>query len=80
WGHAKCQYRILPFTSKEAEMEKNVRESLDKVDIVKMRRFAIRSARFMAACKLGLSGSQAVWANKKYHGHRVLPEHILNEL
>ena len=28
----------------------------------------------------GLNGKQAAWANKKYRGHRVLPESILREL
>lgn len=32
-----------------------------------------------AYCK-GLDGSKAVWANKKYHGHRVLPASIMREL
>ncbi|KIJ27259.1 hypothetical protein M422DRAFT_271572 [Sphaerobolus stellatus SS14] len=38
WGYAKFQYRMLPWTKKEAEMEKNIWESLDKVDTEKMRR------------------------------------------
>ncbi|KIJ33887.1 hypothetical protein M422DRAFT_182735 [Sphaerobolus stellatus SS14] len=80
WGYAKFQYRMLPWTKKEAEMEKNIRESLDKVDTEKMRRFASRSARFMDAYQRGLTGSQAAWANKKYHGHRVLPNSILEDL
>ena len=32
-----------------------------------------RSARFISAYAQGLSGAQAVWANKKYHGHHTLP-------
>jgi hypothetical protein len=28
----------------------------------------------------GLNGKQAAWANKKYHGHCMLPESILGEL
>jgi hypothetical protein len=34
----------------------------------------------MDAYEKGLSGKQAAWASKKYRGHRVLPEMILNEL
>jgi hypothetical protein len=34
----------------------------------------------MDAYEKGLSGKQAAWASKKYKGHRVLPETILNEL
>jgi hypothetical protein len=28
----------------------------------------------------GLTGKQAVWANKKYHGHWVLPLTIMEDL
>jgi hypothetical protein len=35
---------------------------------------------FMDAYEKGLSGKQAAWASKKYRGHCVLPETILNEL
>ena len=34
----------------------------------------------MDAYKRGLTGKQAVWASKKYRGHRVLPNTILEEL
>ena len=42
--------------------------------------FSTRSRRFMDAYRKGLTGAQAAWANKKYRGHRVLPEGILTEL
>ena len=38
WGAAKCQYRILPLTLNEVQMEKDVRACLDGVDLIKMRR------------------------------------------
>ncbi|KAJ7096542.1 hypothetical protein B0H15DRAFT_773816 [Mycena belliarum] len=28
----------------------------------------------------GLNGRQAAWAARKYHGHRVLPESIMEEI
>lgn len=34
----------------------------------------------MDAYRRGLSGKQAAWASKKYRGHRVLPDSILNDL
>jgi hypothetical protein len=34
----------------------------------------------MDAYRKGLSGKQATWASKKYYGHRVLPESILQDL
>ncbi|KIK72722.1 hypothetical protein PAXRUDRAFT_21657 [Paxillus rubicundulus Ve08.2h10] len=42
--------------------------------------FANRSSRFIDAYHKGLNGKQAAWANKKYHGHCVLPDSILKEL
>ncbi|KAF8511355.1 hypothetical protein JB92DRAFT_2725835 [Gautieria morchelliformis] len=41
---------------------------------------ANRSARFIDAYQKGLTGSQAVWANRRYHGHHILPGTILEEL
>ena len=34
----------------------------------------------MDAYQKGLNGKQAVWASKKYRGHKVLPESIMMEL
>jgi hypothetical protein len=45
-----------------------------------MRRFANRSYRFMDAYSRGLNGRQAAWAARKYRGHRMLPETIMDEL
>ncbi|KIJ47398.1 hypothetical protein M422DRAFT_163976, partial [Sphaerobolus stellatus SS14] len=59
WGYSKMHYWMLPLT-KEAEMEKNIRECLDKVDISTMRRFANQSAQFMDGYQRGLTGAQAV--------------------
>ncbi|KAH9042364.1 hypothetical protein EDB84DRAFT_1266827, partial [Lactarius hengduanensis] len=42
-------------------------------------RFANRAARFITAYRDGLSGAQAAWANKKYHGHRALPPQSILE-
>ena len=38
------------------------------------------SARFINAYSQGLSGPEAAWANRKYHGHRCLPPDILADL
>ncbi|KIJ52407.1 hypothetical protein M422DRAFT_156698 [Sphaerobolus stellatus SS14] len=80
WGSGKYLYRMLPLTQNEAQMEQNIRSCLDQVDILKMRRFANRSARFIFAYQKGLNGTQATWVNKKYHGHRTIPESILELL
>ena len=36
--------------------------------------------RFGNAYRHGLDGSQAAWAAKKYHGHRTIPDAIMEEL
>ena len=36
--------------------------------------------RFMDAYWRGWTAEQATWANKKYHGHQVLPDRIMAEL
>jgi hypothetical protein len=54
--------------------------NLQKVSEGSMRKFAIRSRRFMDAYGKGLNGRQAAWAARKYRGHRVLSASILNEL
>ena len=41
--------------------------------------FANRSARFMDAYDKGLNGEQAAWAARKYRGHRVLPENLMDD-
>ena len=45
-----------------------------------MFRYANRAAGFISAYAQNLSGPEAVWANRKYHGHHVLPPSILAEL
>jgi len=34
----------------------------------------------MDAYRKGLTGAQAVWANRKYHGHRTLPPEPINSI
>jgi hypothetical protein len=43
-------------------------------------RYVTWALRFMDAYQKGLNGKQATWAAKKYHGHHVIPETILQEL
>jgi len=54
--------------------------SLSVIPLESIRRVFIRSQRFMDTYRRGLSGKQAAWASKKFHGHRVLPNSILNDL
>ncbi|KAJ8595263.1 hypothetical protein M405DRAFT_728397, partial [Rhizopogon salebrosus TDB-379] len=79
WGYAKRIYRMMDPSSSESVLERNVINSLDAVPLSSMRRFAIRSTKFMDAYQRGLNGVQAAWAIKKYRGHRVLPPSIMQE-
>ncbi|KAF8150120.1 hypothetical protein B0H34DRAFT_791403 [Crassisporium funariophilum] len=67
WGAAKFRYRSTPETTDIDEMEKNVVACLDKIPQLQI----LRS---------GLSGPEAAWANKKYHGHRTLPPDMIASL
>ncbi|KAF7347122.1 hypothetical protein MVEN_01466400 [Mycena venus] len=77
WGFAKRIYRMFPSSSKEEDLERNMNAALDSVPLKSMRKFARRSDRFMDAYRKGLDGVQAVWASKRYRGHRVLPKNIM---
>ena len=80
WGRAKSVYRTYPPSSKEDDLEANTLRALASIPLPMMRKFATRSRRFMDAYERGLDGKQAAWAARKYRGHRVLPESILDEL
>ncbi|KZT32519.1 hypothetical protein SISSUDRAFT_1072510 [Sistotremastrum suecicum HHB10207 ss-3] len=76
WGRAKYVYRMYEIASTEDEMEANVIQALESVTVEMMQRFSERSARFIDSYRQGLTGSAAVWANKKYHGHCKLPPNM----
>ncbi|KAF9479399.1 hypothetical protein BDN70DRAFT_807186, partial [Pholiota conissans] len=80
WGRAKSVYRTYPPSSREDDLEKNTLRSLDGVPPTMIRPFATRSRRFMDAYERGLNGKQAARAAKKYRGHPILPQNILDEL
>ncbi|KAJ6468023.1 hypothetical protein C8R47DRAFT_990261 [Mycena vitilis] len=80
WGAAKREYRMKPVSSKEEDLERNIKEALDSVSLKVMRRYANRSLRFLDAYRHGLTGKWAAYAMKKYHGHRVLPDNLFDDL
>lgn len=96
WGAAKLYYRNAPLTSNTADMEHKVIKSLDQVPLQQIRRwvqrlchykhahsnhrYANRAARFISGYKYGLSGGEAAYATRKYHGHRTLPPEIVAEV
>ena len=41
--------------------------------------FSNRSQKFMDAYIKGLNGHQAAWAARKYKGHRVLPDSLMDD-
>ncbi|KEP45062.1 DDE family endonuclease [Rhizoctonia solani 123E] len=80
WGAAKRVYRDSPPSSSEADLKQNMLAALDSVKVEVIRRFAARSRRFVHAYRTGLSGVEAAWANKAFHGHRVLPEALMQTM
>ena len=85
WGAAKLRFCVAGRARTLAEMQSKMLECLDDVPLQQIRRcviafffipklkpvcrFANRSAHFISTYCQGLSGAQAAWANKKYHGH-----------
>ena len=43
-------------------------------------RYSRRSRRFLDVRRKGLDGKWAAWANRKYQGHRVLPETLIKDI
>ena len=80
WGYAKRLYRLNPESSREDHLERNALAALDAIPLASMRRFGNRACRFIDAYSKGLNGSQAAWAARKYHGHRVLPLSLMDDL
>jgi hypothetical protein len=80
WGHAKSVYRTYPESSREDHLEDNTFTALESIPLSMMRKFSNRSLQFMDAYDCGLNGRQAAWASRKYCGHRVLPNDIMEEL
>ncbi|KAF8596675.1 hypothetical protein BDV93DRAFT_454442 [Ceratobasidium sp. AG-I] len=79
WGASKKAFRGYGIAKSLSEMRVNVIKSLDNIDIVQIRRFFNRANRFADGYRKELNGAQSGWAMKKYHSHRVFPEHILKE-
>ncbi|TFK84495.1 hypothetical protein K466DRAFT_496470 [Polyporus arcularius HHB13444] len=77
WCVAKRAYREYPPSSLEADLERNMLMGLDTVKVQQVRRFFNRTQRFMDAYRKGLAGDGALWAAKRYSGHRTLPHNIL---
>ena len=63
---------------KRKVVRKNKRRG--KVDQTPNPMVATRALCFMDAYRKGLNGNQAAWVNKKYRGHRIIPDSILEEL
>ncbi|KAF9510307.1 hypothetical protein BS47DRAFT_1300305 [Hydnum rufescens UP504] len=80
WGYAKRVYCQFPISSDPMILEKNALAALESIPLLSMRRFSNRSLRFMDGYRCGLNGSEAIWAVKKYHGHRCLPPELVHEI
>ncbi len=93
WGTAKLQFCIAGHARTLEKMKRKMLGCLDDIPLEQIQRciafpffysstetlcrFANRSVHFIFAYHQGLSGAQAVWANKKYHGHCILPPDMI---
>ena len=78
WAEAK-RYSRLHCNYSFNDLKEVVPRALDSISLIKIRRFARRSARYISAYELGLSGKAAVFAVKRYRSHRRVPENVLEE-
>ena len=78
WAEAK-RYSRLHCDYSFNHLKEVVPRALDSISITKIRRFSRRSARYMSAYELGLSGKAAVFAVKQYRSHLRVPETVLEE-
>jgi hypothetical protein len=75
WGMSKqytrsnCDYEIKSLLS-------IIPESLDRIGVDAIRRFFRMAFRYMQLYRQGLSIELAVYANKKYRSHRIIPQGI----
>ncbi|KAF8809148.1 hypothetical protein BYT27DRAFT_7222690 [Phlegmacium glaucopus] len=65
WGRAKSIYRTYPESSREDRLWENTIMALESIPLLMI---------------CGLNGRQAAWGLRKYCGHRVLPNNIMEEL
>ncbi|KAI0277735.1 hypothetical protein BC826DRAFT_1167210 [Russula brevipes] len=61
-------------------MGRNVIECLNDVPLLHIWCYTNWLAHFISTYHASLSGSQAMWANKKYHSHCSLPLDIIAEV
>ena len=96
WGYAKRVYRLNPASSREEDLVHNALSALDQVPLPTIRRYVLnlvllpvvdmfdsffnRAHRFVDAYAQGLDGRQSAWACKRYRGHRMLPDRIMEAL
>jgi hypothetical protein len=62
-ARANCKYSF-------PELEKTVMDAMDSVSLTTIRRFAMRSKRWMMAYINGLTEEQRAYAEKQYKSHR----------
>ncbi|KAJ3840965.1 hypothetical protein F5878DRAFT_672164 [Lentinula raphanica] len=80
WGYAKHIYRLNPKSSKEEALLSNTLAALDSIPLLSIRRFFNHTFRFMDGYEHGLNGRQAAWAARKYRGHQVYPDKLMEEV
>src|SRR5688500_3709789 len=78
WAEAK-RYSRLHCNYSFEHLKDVVPRALNSISLTKIRRFSRRSARYISAYELGLSGKAAVFAIKRYRSHRRVLATVLEE-
>ncbi|KDN44208.1 hypothetical protein RSAG8_05681, partial [Rhizoctonia solani AG-8 WAC10335] len=80
WGKAKRTYSEFPEPKGDNQLQKYVEAALDSVSLDDIRKFCTHTRRICDGYMKGLDGRLSIWAAKKYHGHRVYPRTIMEEM
>jgi hypothetical protein len=96
WGAAKLWFWVMARAVTIDGIEENVIVCLNDIPLLQIQRwvsffcfliislilirFANQSAQFILAYSEGLTSAQAIWANRTYHGHCMLPPEMVEEI
>ncbi|KAF7311814.1 hypothetical protein MIND_00191900 [Mycena indigotica] len=80
WGAAKAIYRKSDKTKTIDEMEENMKNALDAIPQLSILRYANRAACFISAYSGGLNGEELAYVQRRYKGHRMLPQFMIDQV
>jgi len=79
WGAAKRYVRQhCNYTWKG--LQENIPRAFDSISLKQIRKYALRSVKYMECYRKGLTVLQAEYALKRYKSHRRIPDNIMEEI